>query len=164
MERFKNLKKVILNYGNLSKIEQTSLHPNNYNDYRLYVNFSNYYTDKHQNSYDSLNDLEYKTIIFYSSGVIPANVEFMYNYENSPNEGYYWIDDIDDGEKVEIIPPKPEREGYTFGGWYCEPECENEWSFDTIINKAEPLPVPGLKSFYYPENHIYFIYAMWIEA
>ena len=93
-----------------------------------------------------------------------ANVEFMYNYEDAPNEGYYWIDDVDDGEKVEIIPPDPKRDGYTFCGWYTEPECVNEWSFDTVINKAEPTPIPDTTFFYYPGNHIYFIYAKWIEA
>ncbi|MBP5308289.1 MAG: InlB B-repeat-containing protein [Clostridia bacterium] len=160
LERFENLKKVVLNYGKLSKISGSSLHPNSY---RLYVNYSNYYIENYQDSYDVINDLEYKSIIFYTFGAIPANVEFMYNYEEAPNEGYYWIDDVEDGEKVEIIPPDPKRDGYTFCGWYTEPECENEWSFDTVINKAEPIPVPGRSSFYYPENHIYFIYANWIK-
>ncbi len=33
--------------------------------------------------------------------------------------------------KIEIIPPAPERDGYTFGGWYKETECINEWDFET---------------------------------
>ena len=88
----------------------------------------------------------------------------MYNYEGAPNLGYYWLDDIEDGEKIEIIPPDPERAGYTFGGRYFEPECVNEWNFDTIINKPEPLPTDYSYLYYYPGNHIYFIYAKWIEA
>ena len=98
-----------------------------------------------------------------------ANAQFMYNYDEAPNEGYYWIDDIDDGEKIEIIPPDPEREGYVFSGWYCEPECENEWDFNTEIHK------PVLKSgepynyktneFYigdkYPEDYVTYVYAKW---
>ena len=59
-----------------------------------------------------------------------ANVSYHFNYENSPNEGYYWIDDYDYGEKIDIIPPVPTREGYEFCGWYTEPECINKWDYD----------------------------------
>ncbi len=76
------------------------------------------------------------------SGELPnyyaANVSYYYNYEGSENDGYYWIDDIENGEKIEVIPDEPKREGYKFGGWYKEQECINKWDFekDTII-KAE---------------------------
>jgi uncharacterized repeat protein (TIGR02543 family) len=33
------------------------------------------------------------------------------------------------GEKV-TEPAAPVAEGYTFGGWYREPYCENRWDFD----------------------------------
>ncbi|MBP5308287.1 MAG: InlB B-repeat-containing protein [Clostridia bacterium] len=73
------------------------------------------------------------------------------------------MDDVEDGEKVEIIPPDPKRDGYTFCGWYTEPECENEWDFNTVINKPEPLSTRHEDIIYYPENFINFIYAKWIE-
>ena len=117
----------------------------------------------YQERYIEIGDEEKKGLFINIDLTYIANIEFVYNYEGAPNEGYYWIDDVEDGEKVEIIPPDPKRDGYTFCGWYTEPECENEWSFDTVINKAEPIPVPGRASFYYPENHIYFIYANWIK-
>ena len=59
-----------------------------------------------------------------------ANTSFHFNYNNSPNEGYYWIDDYDYGQLITFIPPNPTREGYTFAGWYKEPECINEWIFN----------------------------------
>lgn len=59
-----------------------------------------------------------------------AKVSYMYNYEGSKLDGYYWIDDYSYGEKIEYIPDNPVREGYTFKGWYKEPECINEWNFD----------------------------------
>lgn len=64
------------------------------------------------------------------------NVEFMNNYEDGTAKGYYRFDSVDDGEKIPV-PPAPEREGYTFGGWYTEAECVNEWNFDTAPQIAE---------------------------
>lgn len=64
-----------------------------------------------------------------------ANVSYYYNYENSPNENYYWIDDYDYGNRIEFIPEDPVREGYIFGGWYKEEKCENIWNFE-----ADTLP------------------------
>ena len=55
-----------------------------------------------------------------------ANISYMYNYEGAENEGYYWVDNFDYGGTIGYIPSEPEREGYTFGGWYKEPECINE--------------------------------------
>ena len=99
-----------------------------------------------------------------------ADVQFIYNYDEAPNYGYYWIDDVEDGERIEIIPPEPKREGYTFGGWYCEPECITEWDFNTAISK--PQLVSGesydynTKDLYrgdpYPEDYVTYIYAKWI--
>lgn len=60
---------------------------------------------------------------------IPANVSYYYNYENSENDGYYWIDDYDYGGSIEYTPKDPIRDGYTFGGWYKEAECISKWSF-----------------------------------
>ena len=59
---------------------------------------------------------------------LPANVAYLYNYEEAPNEGGYWVDDYD-GEVISYVPENPVREGYTFDGWYKEPECINKWDF-----------------------------------
>ena len=61
-----------------------------------------------------------------------ANVSYNYNYDESPNGGYYWIDDYD-GEIISFVPPTPTRDDYTFMGWYKEPECINEWDFNNDV-------------------------------
>src|SRR5699024_8139332 len=68
---------------------------------------------------------------------VMSNVSYFYNYETEENYGYYWIDDWNYGSKIEFIPPEPEREGYTFGGWYKEPECINKWDFETDVLPEE---------------------------
>lgn len=75
-----------------------------------------------------------------------ANIEFVNNYSNEENGGYYWLDNIDSGETIPV-PPKPERKGYEFIGWYTEPECINVWDFDLS---------PNIK-----ENTVFKLYAKW---
>lgn len=45
-----------------------------------------------------------------------------------------------DQSLIEFIPPEPQREGYTFGGWYKEEECINEWDFEVDMTKEEIYP------------------------
>ena len=87
-----------------------------------------------------------------------ANLQFLYNYNESPNEGHFWIDDIDNGEKIEVMPDTPEREGYTFGGWYNEKECINKFDFNTVFEK----PVLN-KGDIYPEDYVTYVYAKWTQ-
>ena len=61
-----------------------------------------------------------------------GNVSYMYNYEECPNDGYYWVDNYTNSV-IEFIPPVPIREGYEFKGWYKESECINIWDFDSDI-------------------------------
>ena len=65
-----------------------------------------------------------------------ANVSYLYNYDNAPNDGYYWVDSYDKS-LITFIPPEPIRDGYTFGGWYKNPECTDIWNFDTDITGRE---------------------------
>ena len=84
----------------------------------------------------------------------PANVTYLYNYEEAPNEGDYWVDDYD-GEVISYVPENPVREGYTFGGWYKEPECINKWNFTKDI-------VPKKTVYLYKNEEIhseYFVYS-----
>ena len=68
-----------------------------------------------------------------------ANVSYFYNYEGAPNDGYYWLDDLEDGETIKYIPENPTREGYLFGGWFKDEACTEVWDFekDTIVKPAD---------------------------
>ncbi len=87
-----------------------------------------------------------------------ANTSYMFNYEGAVNEGYFFINDFERGEKIEDTPYEPTREGYTFGGWYKEPECKNAWDFG-----ADTLP----DAEYDEEGVLIFretqLYAKWIK-
>ena len=61
----------------------------------------------------------------------------MFNYEGSPNEDYYFINDFERGGLIENTPYEPFREGYEFCGWYKESECITKWDFTTDV-----LPSP----------------------
>lgn len=87
-----------------------------------------------------------------------ANISFRYNYTDAPNDGFYWIDDLDD-ELITYIPPAPERKGYMFGGWYKESECINAWNFATDKIPPKVWDETGLLE--YQETNLY---AQWIAA
>ena len=87
-----------------------------------------------------------------------ANVSYYYNYEKAPNDGYYWIDNCNYGETIEYIPEQPIRDGYTFGGWYRDSACVNEWNFE-----CDTLPQAQYDE---QEKEIYQetkLYAKWIK-
>ena len=87
-----------------------------------------------------------------------ANVSYMYNYDNCPNDGYYWVDSYDN-ELITFIPPNPEREGYIFEGWYKEEECINKWDFN-IDKTGEELIIE--ENSQYNEYPGIYLYAKWI--
>ena len=91
----------------------------------------------------------------------PANVSYNFNFQGAENDGYYWIDDCDYGSRIEFIPPEPERGGYTFGGWYKEPECINEWDFatDVLPEKRTEINEEGEEEVVYQETKLY---AKWV--
>ncbi|MBO4962969.1 MAG: InlB B-repeat-containing protein [Clostridia bacterium] len=93
-----------------------------------------------------------------------ANIEFMYNYENAPTKGYYWIDDLETGETLAYMPPNPTREGYTFDGWYADSECTIEYDFTTPYIKKEFVEMETEDAYYlvYPKDYVTHIYAKWI--
>ena len=63
--------------------------------------------------------------------IIAANTSYMFNYEDSPNNDYFFINNFESESLIENTPYDPIREGYTFGGWYKEPECIHKWNFAT---------------------------------
>ena len=77
--------------------------------------------------------------------VLCANVEFHYNliidgdeYHDyvHPHNDLYWIDHLGDGEILNK-PPVPFVEGYTFLGWYTDPECTNCYSFNKPVQDIQ---------------------------
>ena len=90
----------------------------------------------------------------------PANVTYYYNYEGAENYGCYWLDNLEDGEKITYIPAPPVREGYKFAGWYHEPECEKEWNFETdTVEASDEEAYEDETSFI--ENRLY---AKWLRT
>jgi len=93
-----------------------------------------------------------------------ANIQFMYNFEDSPNRGYYWIDDLETGETLSYMPKDPTREGYTFGGWYADSECTTPYDFTIPYLKKDIEKGSTQEEYlYYLENYPTYIYAKWIE-
>ena len=73
-----------------------------------------------------------------------ANLCYLYNYEDSPNGGQWFVDDLDEGERIGYIPSEPVREGYKFTGWFTDKECTK--SFD--LNGYAYDPADGNISLY----------------
>lgn len=67
---------------------------------------------------------------YFRGSLLKANVSYYLNYDEN---NYYYIDYYENGEKISYIPPIPQRDGYTFGGWFKEADCINQWIFDTDI-------------------------------
>ncbi|MBQ9124214.1 MAG: InlB B-repeat-containing protein [Acholeplasmatales bacterium] len=58
-----------------------------------------------------------------------ANVIYHLN-NDSFEDNVYYLDYYNDNELITYIPPIPNRDGFTFKGWYMEEECINEWDFE----------------------------------
>lgn len=110
-------------------------------------------------SYHYIKD-NYLTNLYVSDSMLFyfSNISFFYNYDNAPNDGYYWIDDCDYGSRIEYIPGTPVREGYTFDGWYKQAECIDAWDFE-----KDTLP----QTRYTEDNEEIYqetkLYAKWIK-
>ena len=87
-----------------------------------------------------------------------GNISYLYNYSGAPNEGYYWVDSYDESV-ITFIPPEPQREGFSFEGWYKETECINKWNFSTDITGKE-IVLESNKT--YDTYEGIYLYAKWI--
>ncbi len=90
-----------------------------------------------------------------------ANVSYLYNYNNAPNDNYYWVDTYNE-EQIQFIPPDPVRDGYVFGGWNINSECTEKWNFTEDITPKEIL----IKQYEYSPYNTYsgiYLYAKWIK-
>ena len=104
------------------------------------------------NRYDDFENVfgttSYKPVL---AGLHKANIAYRLNSEDMCE--YYYVDNIEAGNKIENIPPEPTRKGYTFGGWYTEKECVNKWDFDNIPTVSDN-----------EETFVEFsLYAKWIK-
>lgn len=96
-----------------------------------------------------------------------ADIEFLYNYEGAPNNGIYWLDDLETGEKLSYMPENPLRDGYMFGGWYADSECTTFYDFSLPYIKNEKYVRVSITDYYflcYPKDYATKIYAKWIEV
>ncbi|MCQ2087591.1 MAG: InlB B-repeat-containing protein [Bacilli bacterium] len=76
-------------------------------------------------------------------GYYLPNVVYSYNV---PKDEYYFMDKVSVGDVLEE-PKEPSYEGYSFTGWYLEPECINKYGFQNTINLDD--------------DSILFLYAGW---
>ena len=65
---------------------------------------------------------------YFKGSLLKANVCYFLNYDEN---NYYYVDYYENGEKIMYIPPEPQRDGYSFGGWFKESDCINQWDFYT---------------------------------
>ena len=139
-----------LNFGASYK-ETVYYSPYLYND-RKDTNEGNQVKYKEINGYTIILEKSKKTYQI-------ANTAYMFNYEEAPNEGYFFINDFERGGLIEDTPYEPVRKGYTFGGWYKESECVNKWNFE-----EDKLPVGNYDEEGYLTNFIETkLYAKWIK-
>ena len=108
---------------------------------------------------------DYKIVIYYESNKEKycefqiANTSYLFNYDGAPNDGYFYINDFERGGLIEDTPYAPQREGYTFGGWYKESECINQWNFET-----DKLPEATYDEAGYVTDFVETkLYAAWIK-
>ena len=73
----------------------------------------------------------YEKVKDHKNDYFPANVNFQLNYRTGNEEIQYRVDYVRQDEKISM-PPKPERDGYSFTGWYTEAECTNIWDFSDV--------------------------------
>ena len=91
------------------------------------------------------------------SRFLSGNISWFFNYEKSPNQGYFFVDLLEESGKITKPPYDPKREGYTFAGWYKEPYCVNAWDFENDVVEIR---------FDEEGNRIYeeiCLYAKWVE-
>ena len=92
-----------------------------------------------------------------------ANVVYKLNYETTGRDFY----DLDSTLGSLIKPQDPTREGYTFKGWYTEPECINEWDFenDEVTKYSEYIEIneEDGKTKKYSVIVKTYLYAKWEE-
>lgn len=65
--------------------------------------------------------------------LLNANITYLFNYGDAPNEGVYMADLKEQGE-VLYKPLDPLRAGFVFDGWFTDADCKNQWDFDRKLH------------------------------
>ena len=73
------------------------------------------------------------------------------NYYIDEDEVFF-VDDCS-GTTVNVIPPDPYKEGYTFEGWYKDTLYSEKWDFDKDIIPSKKYDIEG--NYLYQETKIY---------
>ena len=108
--------------------------------------------------YDKGSCEEIDGVYWYGDAMLKiANTAYMFNYENCPNDGYFFINNFEYGTTIENTPYVPLRNGYTFSGWYKESECINAWNFE-----VDTLPQAEYDEEGYEVYQETKLYAKWI--
>lgn len=81
----------------------------------------------------------------------PYTVTFNYNYGGSTSN----TQKVLKGQKA-AEPADPTRDGWTFGGWYKESACTNEWNFDTRLTGTLTLYAKWTHNAHYDSNSDHF--------
>lgn len=100
---------------------------------------------------------QYEATSGVKNNIIPANVAYMFNYQDEPNEGYFFVDLLETSGIIIEPPYLPKRDGYVFEGWYRDENCTKKWNF-----KTDTLTI----DFDENGNRIYEefrLYAKWIK-
>ncbi len=82
------------------------------------------------------------------SSLKAANITYMYDFPDAPNNGVYFIDYVEKGEKIKTIPPRPTGGPGVFDCWWNK----GAWDFDNDI----PFPLDEENT----EEHL-ILYASW---
>ena len=107
-------------------------------DKGLHYNYIHVVPNQMYNDYDmyhSVAGLHTHIVLKEEDNVLPANISYLFNYEENPNEGYFFVDLLEESGKITKPPYDPKRDGYKFAGWYKEAECLNVWDFENDIVK-----------------------------
>ena len=94
------------------------------------IDLDRFYSDKGEDIYvpaEKYSLFEEVLSEYFKGSLLKANVSYYLNYAEN---NYYYIDYYENGEKILFVPPEPQRDGYSFGGWFKEADCINQWNFD----------------------------------
>ena len=92
--------------------------------------FTDWYTDEQLTNTYTFSKMPSKNITLYAGWEEKINTVSFVTYGGSELSQI----SIKEGEKL-VEPTTPEKEGYTFKGWYTDETFNTTYNFDTIVNK-----------------------------